>query len=129
MLALRRPVGRPVGHEHEHEHDYGDVYFYRAGPCDVPAYGSAIANVRKRRRRCGARRVKERVENRGELTRRVFNRHVGPAAHARVLPPLRLVVRLRVFCGTETRVAASAVRIAHCPSPIAIAIPMSKRCA
>jgi hypothetical protein len=40
MLALRHPVG------HEHEHDYGDVYFYRAGPCDVPAYGSAIAHVR-----------------------------------------------------------------------------------
>ena len=59
MLALRHPVGHPLGHrererdhdrdredEHEHEHDYGDVYFYRAGPCDVPAYGSAIAHVR-----------------------------------------------------------------------------------
>jgi hypothetical protein len=45
MLALRHPVDDNE-HEHEHEHDYGDVYFYRAGPCDVPAYGSAIANVR-----------------------------------------------------------------------------------
>lgn len=41
MLALRHPVD-----DNEHEHEYGDVYFYRAGPCDVPAYGSAIAHVR-----------------------------------------------------------------------------------